>query len=178
MFRTKGYSPNPLAMLLLLLCCTITSGTLASTQLESIQAEDAELDFFLPGIDEQTYQLSHLRGKIILVTFWASWCPQCIEEMPEIDAMWRAADQSRFQVLAINVGEEADMVVKFQQRLGLSFPLLLDQDMTIYKRWPLLGLPTSFLLNQHGTIVYKAVGYVDWSDAHVRRLIDSLIHEQ
>jgi len=178
MLKIKGCSPDSIAMLLLFICCFTTTGTLASTQAENIHAEAGKLDFSLPGVDGQTYQLSQQRGKVVLVTFWASWCPQCIEEMPEMDAMWRAADKTKFRVLAINVGEDADKVLKFRQRLGLSFPLLLDREMAIYRKWPLLGLPTSFLINQQGVAVYKAVGYVDWNNARIKARIEALLQPE
>ena len=174
MFGIKGCSLNQPALLLLLLCSFTTIGAITSTRSETIHTETAELDFSLPGIDGERYHLSHLRGKVVLITFCASWCQQCIEEMPQIEALWRDADQHRCQVLAINVGEEADMILKFRQRLRLSFPLLLDQGMTVYKRWPLLGLPTSFLLNRQGAIVHKVVGYMDWNDARIKSLIETL----
>ena len=89
--------------------------------------------------------------------------------------MWKEIGQDRLKVLAVNVGEDFETVSKYQRREGLSFPLLLDSEMAVYKEWPLLGLPTTFLINKEGLAIYKAVGYVDWNQDQIKGLINAML---
>ena len=132
-------------------------------------------DFALPDIAGNIHRLSDYSERVVLVTFWASWCPQCLWEMPTMERLWRSLRGEGLILLAINVGEAPEYVATFAESNKLSFPVLLDRDLAVYKEWPLLGLPTSFLLDRHGRPVYEAVGALDWQDAAVVAKIRDLL---
>jgi len=117
-------------------------------------------DFSLKDMDEKTYQLADLRGKVVLINFWATWCPPCRKELPSMERLWQQFSKEDFMVLAINVGEDADTIFAFTGTLepAPSFPILLDRDSAVLKAWPVRGLPTTFVLDREGRVVYRAVG--------------------
>lgn len=175
MFRKSPLSVLGPAILLLLVSGAAAPQGPGPEALQRIQGEQVLSDFSLRDIGGAVHRLSSYRGRVVLVTFWASWCPQCLSEMPEIDAMWKEIGQDRLKVLAVNVGEDFETISKYQRREGLSFPLLLDSEMAVYKEWPLLGLPTTFLINKEGLAIYKAVGYVDWNQDQIKGLINAML---
>ena len=85
-------------------------------------------DFALAALDGSTIALSDLEGQVILINFWATWCPPCREEMPAIQQLYDQYQDRGFTVLAINQGQEAAQVATFAEEMGLTFPVLLDPD--------------------------------------------------
>jgi len=142
----------------------VTIHAAAADELEAVVDQPAPENFSLRDLDGQTHRLSDYAGKVILLSFWATWCPECIFEMPSLQALSKALPDSEFVLLAINVGEDQKRVRSFAQKHNLTFPILLDQDLQTYRKWPVLGVPTSFVINQHGKIVYSVVGPLDWSN--------------
>jgi peroxiredoxin len=132
--------------------------------------------FQLADADGKPMTLADLQGAPAIVNFWATWCPPCRAEMP---SMQRASDQlaeDGIAVIAINVGESAETVRTFRDEIAVSFPLLLDTDSSVSQRWPMRGLPTTYVLDPDGRIAYSAEGEREWDDAalleQVRALTD------
>jgi len=131
-------------------------------ELEPVADQPAAEDFSLSDLDGQTHRLSDYAGKVVLVSFWATWCPECIYEMPSLQALSNALPDHEFIILAVNVGEKPNLVQSFANQNNLTFPILLDQDLKVYKKWPVLGVPTSFVINQQGKIMYSVIGATEW----------------
>ena len=109
---------------------------------------------------KQTWRLSELRGKVVLVNFWATWCPPCRKELPSMERLWQQFKDQGLVVLGVNVAEDADAVFAFSNGLDtpLSFPLLLDEDAAVTQSWPVQGLPTTYLIDKQGRIAFGAIG--------------------
>ena len=120
--------------------------------------------FTLADLDEETHTLSDYAGKPVIVNFWATWCPPCREEMPSMERAWQKLESEGIAMLGINVGENFDTVFGFTSQVDVSFPLLLDTDSKATAKWPIRGLPTTYVLNGEGEIVYQAVGGREWDD--------------
>ncbi len=133
------------------------------------------LDFALPDVAGNMHRLSDFKDHVVLVTFWASWCSECLWEMPAMEQLWRSLKREGLILLGVNVGEDAKTVSAFTDGKGLSFSVLLDADLAVYKEWPVLGLPTSFLVDKQGKLVYKAVGALNWQDAAVVAKVRGLL---
>ena len=115
-------------------------------------------EFSLMDLDEQVHTLADYRGKPVIVNFWATWCPPCREEMPSMEKAWQRIEREGIDMIGINVGEDFDTVFGFTAEMDVSFPLLLDQDGEVTGKWPIQGLPTTYILNPRGEMVYRIIG--------------------
>lgn len=137
-------------------------------------------DFVLEDTDGKKHRLSDLRGKVVLVNFWATWCPPCRREMPSIERLSQSLKGTDFEILAVNVAEDFDTVFSFIGTLDPfpTFPVVFDVSSSVLKSWPVMGLPTTFILDKQGSIVYRVVGGREFDDpailAQIRGLIDAL----
>ena len=118
-----------------------------------------------------------LKGKVVLVNFWATWCPPCIQELPTIQALWDSKEREDFEVVAVNVGEPREQVEEFLSEFGyvLEFPIVLDLDLEIYKLWKVRPVPTTYIVDRLNSIRYKGLGEFDFNSEKNRALIDNLI---
>ncbi len=126
-----------------------------------------ELD--LPGLDGKRYRLSKYRGKVVIVNFWATWCPPCITEMPTLQEAWHQLHPSNFEILAVNLGGDTETIQRFVDRFEpkLKFPILMDLDQTIMDTWRIRALPTSYVIDTTGHVAYIELGPRDFSHDHV-----------
>lgn len=120
-------------------------------------------NYVLKNLDGETVTLASLQGKPVIVNFWATWCPPCIKEMPAMNRAWHKIKDD-VHMVGINVGEDEDTIFTFTNDYPVDFPLLLDEDGKEVKRWPVRGLPTTFVLDPDGRIVYTVVGGREWDD--------------
>lgn len=104
-----------------------------------------------------TVALQEYRGRVVVVNFWATWCPPCRVEMPELDA-YQAEMGDRIAILGINVGEPSDAIVPFVRQHGLRFPILLDERGAIAASYGVTGLPTSLILDRVGGVRERVTG--------------------
>lgn len=118
----------------------------------------------LVDVDGQRHTLAQYRGKVLIVNFWATWCPPCREEMPSMERAWQAVKDEGILLLAINVGETEDQVWTFTPNYPVTFPLLLDHDSKTIEAWPVRGLPTTFVIDPEGRLACRAIGGRAWDD--------------
>jgi thiol-disulfide isomerase/thioredoxin len=137
-------------------------------------------DFFLEDMDGKKHHLSDLRGKVVLVNFWATWCPPCKREMPSIERLSHILKGTNFEIIAVNVAESLDTVFSFTGSLDPipTFPIVFDTDSRVLKAWPVIGLPTTFILDKQGRIAYRVVGGRDFDDPVILAQIRGLIEAQ
>lgn len=119
--------------------------------------------------------LADYRGQVVMVNFWASWCPPCVREMPSMEELYRKMKGKPFRMLAINVGEPAATVRAFIKRKNYGFPVFLDPKGAAYRTWKVYVFPTTFLLDRRGRVRYASVGGLDWTDPGVLRAIRTLL---
>jgi peroxiredoxin len=132
-------------------------------------------DFALTGISGEKVRLSDFRGRVILLNFWASWCPPCREEIPALLSLDKAMAGKRFRMLAVAIDKGGrDTIMKFLGREGLNLPVLLDPDGLVAKTYGITGVPETYIIDKTGTIRKKIIGPLDWSDVSVIRYLDNL----
>lgn len=119
--------------------------------------------------------LVELRGRVLLVNFWATWCPPCREEMVQFEELHREFTGRGLTVLAVNVREKQAIIRKFGKRMGLTYPLLLDPDGAIGKAYGVVGLPSTFLIGRDGRPFALAVGARDWGGPEAKALIEAML---
>jgi len=125
-------------------------------------------DFSLPGLDGQTYSLSDYRGKWVLVNYWATWCPPCLEELPELEVFHDAA-KGKAVVLGVNMESiDTERLRVFVEQQFLSYPILLagEQPRRAQLLGPVDGLPTSYLVAPTGEVVARQVGQITADAIH------------
>jgi len=130
------------------------------------------------NLDDETIDLSDLRGKVVVVNFWATWCPPCRREMGSLEKLYRAVKDKNAEVLAVNIGEDIDTVFSFLGTVepSPSFHMLFDYDAISMDTWGVKGLPTTYIIGPDGRIAYKAVGGREFDHPEIlRKVIDLTI---
>ncbi|WP_432695219.1 TlpA family protein disulfide reductase [Marinobacterium sp. YM272] len=157
-----------------LLLLTLPLGASAQSSAES---ELYGLSF--PGLNGADHRFEQHRGEVVLVNFWATWCPPCVREMPALNRLQSAFEGRPFSVLAISAGETADEVSSFVEKLDLplDLTLLIDSEGRTFKEFELRGLPMSYLFSAQGELVEVISGEEEWDSeawqARIEKLLES-----
>jgi peroxiredoxin len=135
-------------------------------------------DLTLDTLDGTSIKLSDLRGQVVLINLWASWCPPCRAEMPAIDAVYRKYRAEGFVVLAVNTTyQDTESEARaFVQKLGLTFPILFDRDGLTSRRYQLQGLPTTYFVGRDGVIRDMVIGG-PMSETTIASKVEGLLQE-
>jgi thiol-disulfide isomerase/thioredoxin len=132
-------------------------------------------NFILPDINGIQVSLADYHGKIVFLTFWASWCLPCRAEMPSMEKLYNKFKNSDFIILAINLGESKAQVKAFKESYSLNFPILLDADSSVGSIYGVISIPTSYLIDRDGYMIGGALGPRDWASEDAFELINSLL---
>lgn len=144
-----------------------------------IKEGDRAPEFSLPALDRRPVSLADSRGKVVLVHFWATWCPPCVEEMPKLEALSRALSGGGFEILAVSVDEGgAPAVGAFMKKQGLSFTALLDPERAVSGRYGTFKFPETYVVDRNGTVRYKVIGPLDWTAPETMTAIRRLVEER
>jgi peroxiredoxin len=121
-------------------------------------------DFAVADLQGRTVRLSALRGKVVVLNLWATWCPPCVEEMPSMERLWTSLQGDGFALLAVSQDEEGRHAVEpFVERMRLTFPILLDPEHQVGDRYEVWGYPETFVIDRNGYVVERVIGPRDWS---------------
>lgn len=128
-------------------------------------------------VDGRSVSLAGLRGRVILVNFWATWCLECRPEMPVLERLHRELAPQGLTVMGVNARESVTAVRDYASELGLTFALILDLNGDIGKAYGVIGIPTTFLIARDGRAVALAVGPRAWDGAPAREVLRALLSE-
>lgn len=126
-------------------------------------------------LDGRMQDLAQLRGRVVLVNFWASWCPPCVREMPSMQRLQEKLAGRPFTILAVNMAEPDQDVRAFLSKMKVDFPVPMDRDGAILKRWKVFVFPTSFVLDAQGNIRLGVFGEVEWDSPEVMEKVVGLL---
>jgi peroxiredoxin len=133
--------------------------------------------FVLPSLDGSKHELAQLRGRVVLVHFFATWCEPCRPEMASLSQMQLRLDNRPFAIVPISVAEADSAVRRFFADDSLPFAILLDRDRSVARAWNIHTLPTTVVLDRGLKPRFIAEGDVDWARADVRSILADLLTE-
>jgi peroxiredoxin len=144
----------------------------AGMPLGEMKAARPAPDFTLPDLDGVPHTLSAYRGRVVMVNFWATWCPPCRKEIPSMQRAWKILKGQGVVMLAIHVGGDVEDVAQFTYDYAVEFPVLMDRDSDVIDAWPIRGLPTTIIVDKNGVMALQAIGSREWDDpATLKRIL-------
>lgn len=129
-------------------------------------------DFTTTDLDGHQRTLSDFKGKVVLLYFWADWCPACKKEFPETQAYYQKLQSDDFELIAINVSQPREASEEFRRKYKATFPMLLDTDGKISKQYGVEELPTNYFIDPEGKVARRIVGWI--GEPQVRVMINQL----
>ena len=148
---------------------------------QALAKEDKHIasDFTLKDLDGNNVSLHQFRGKHLLINFWATWCGPCKIEMPSLEQLYRQFKSERFDMLGISNDMFGKRVVKpYVLAKKITFPMLLDQRMTVSRQYGIVSLPTTILIDPQGIIIGVLQGAENWSDPETLLYFESLLKKK
>lgn len=141
-----------------------------------VKVGDEAPNFQLRDLAGNVVSLSQLRGKVVLLNFWATWCGPCRVEMPAMEQLYRTFPRREFEILAVSTDPQGAAVTRpFQQEMGFTFPILHDSEYRVGLTYGARTLPMTFMLDRQGVIRQKIFGARDWDSPEARELIYALM---
>jgi peroxiredoxin len=129
----------------------------------------------LQSVDGKTMNLADYRGKVVLVHFWATWCPPCVEEIPTIERFYQQVLGTDIEVLAVSVDDSADALKTFLAKNTVHFPVLRDPGSATAGSYGTFKFPETYVIGRDGIVRYKVIGPMDWSQRSNVEVVRSLL---
>lgn len=139
-----------------------TNETQSKSQETGLEVGNIAPDFELKSLSGEPAKLSDYKGKKVMLNFWATWCPPCKAEMPEMQKFYEA-NKENVEILAVNMDPKAD-VAGFVKERGLTFPILLDEKNEVNKNYQIVSIPTTFFIDEKGIITHRFIGLMKLDD--------------
>jgi thiol-disulfide isomerase/thioredoxin len=148
-----------------------------SLKMNRLPAGAMAAPFELTTLDGKVVKSGELEGKVVLVNFWATWCGPCKEEMPSLARLQKQLDPAHFALLTVTTDLQRQGIIHFLSQLGVSLPVLLDEDQEVSRSFMVRGLPTTIVIARDGALVGRAVGPRAWDSpdavAVMRQVMES-----
>jgi thiol-disulfide isomerase/thioredoxin len=133
--------------------------------------------FSLTSIDAKRYDSKAFQDKVVLLNFWATWCPPCVEEVPSLNRLHQRYAGRDLHIVSIDFRETPEQMASFLQRTPVEFPVLMDGDGQVALNWQVFSFPSSFIIDRQGRIRYSANRAIDWDSPEVWQVIEKLLEE-
>jgi peroxiredoxin len=155
----------------------VTLLALAAPTQAVVTAQSTAPDFTLKTAEGRNLRLQEQRGQVVMVNFWATWCGPCKQEMPHLNRLYGKYQASGFTLLGVNVDDDPRQAMAVAARMGLKFPVLLDADKAVIKRYDMGAMPATVLIDRDGRVRYLHRGYRDGMEAAYEQQIRELVKE-
>jgi peroxiredoxin len=160
----------------LLRTAALAAALLSSSVLAGATKQPAP-DFTLPSRSGDTVSLADLRGQVVMINFWASWCGPCRQEMPLLDQMHKRYSSLGFTLLGVNVEENTNDAERWLEEVPVSFPVLFDRESKVSKLYQVSAMPSTVFIDRHGNIRYLHKGYKPGDESEYLNQIRALLKE-
>ena len=134
-------------------------------------------DFDTVDMKGDVWSLSKQRGQVVFINFWATWCAPCREEMPSMQGLYAKLPKDKFTMVALYNRDKPELVKNFVVKLGITIPILDDQQNIIGERYGLTGLPETFIVDKQGVIREKYIGPAEWDSPEIVDMLTKYINE-
>jgi len=134
-------------------------------------------DFDTIDMKGNIWSLSKLKGQVVFLNFWATWCSPCREEMPAMQRLYTKLPKDKFKMIALFNNDKPAVVENFVAKLGITFPILSDESNIIGAKYGLTGLPETFIIDKQGVIREKFIGPAEWDSPEVVDMLTKYINE-
>ena len=135
---------------------------------------DAAPSFSLPGLDSGPIALRDYHRKVVILNFWATWCPPCVEETPSLVKFAEEMRGKNVQVIGVSVDQNRNAVDKFAEDFHVPYPIALDPDQTVSSRYGTFKFPETYILDRNGRVADKIIGAANWDDPRMRTFVEGL----
>ncbi len=158
-----------------LFCLTLGLGTyaLANNDTQPVPAPD----FTLKSSSGKNIKLSELRGQVVMVNFWASWCSPCLQEMPMLNQLYKKYQPLGFTLLGVNVEEDSNDAIKWLKKINIDFPVLYDTENSVSERYSVSIMPTTIIVDRSGNVRHIHHGYTPGVEKSYQKQIRALLKE-
>lgn len=175
MIRKRSLLCISLLLILALFGCKKKSAGEAEVSIKVPEKGDMFTDVTLQDLQGKTFTLSQYKGKVMILNFWATWCPPCREEMPSMDALYQKFKGTDLVIIPASIDEDPKTVSKFMQKNNYTMPVYYDPDKQAGSTYGLTGVPETFIINRNGKIEEKIIGPIDWMRSDVIKLFEDLL---
>ena len=148
---------------------------LAAMKIARVTPGTVAAPFDLKSLDGTSVQLAEMKGKVVLVNFWATWCGPCKEEMPAFERLRQKLDPERFALLTITTDLQREGIKHFLANLHVQLPVLFDENQDVSQAYLVRALPTTVLIDERGILVGRAVGPREWDAPRAVHLFQSMM---
>ncbi len=129
----------------------------------------------LENLEGGKISLKDYRGKWVFINFWATWCPPCIKEMPDMESFYNKFKKHNFVMLAVSIDKKKKLVEKFVKKYNLTFEIFFDPKTKVAKQFGVKGIPATFVINPQGEIISQASGPREWMDPSIIDYFEKLM---
>ena len=172
-----------LAFLPLLVLCPLASAAADGDRLRNLgfivqEGVVAAPDFTTEDAAGNRVSSRSFRGRVVLLNFWATWCPPCRLEMPSMERLYGEFREQGLEIIAVNFMEPRELVQDFARERKLTYPMLLDPRSEVAEMYGVMRLPETVVIGRGGEVIAKATGYKDWYKEDVRELVSALLEDR
>ena len=154
------------------------NGSTSAALLKPYRGDRATPPLSLETLDGERLELDDYTGRVVVLNFWATWCPPCVEEIPSLERLRELRHDRGLEVLSVDVGEEPEEVRTFLEDKPVNYPVALDPEAEAFKAWNTYAFPTTFILDRKHRIRYAVFGAFAWDSQEVLDAVDALLGEQ
>jgi len=145
---------------------------------KTVQVDSMVNDFELTDASQNKVSLWGIKGSVVFINFWATWCASCIDEMPSLERMYRTLSVNpSFKVVSILYKDDLNRATRFMQQNGFTFPVYLNTDESAARMFGITGIPETFIIDKRGILRHKVIGPAEWDSPGALEIIQTLINE-